>query len=199
MSSYKSARDAQGFEGLLTRLVKHLVTLIENEVLQIGETEMPVTDERVDTSRCTDNNVRVRVLVAEELDILLNGCSTVEDADLDVGQELRETVVLISDLVGKLTSVAHNQNRSDTRLRLLVHLLESSEYENGCLSETRLGLAENIVTEDGLGNCNLLDCRARDMSEWILKRSQRSFKGKRPSIMRSPRPIHEIAWPFAGH
>jgi hypothetical protein len=167
-------RVEQVLDGVLTRLVKHLVTLVENKVLQVGEAEMPVTDERIDTSRCTNDDVRVRILVAEELDVLLNGCSTVEDTDLYVRQELGETVVLVPDLVGELTGVAHNQNRSDTGLRLLVHLLEGSEDEDGCLSETRLGLAENVVAEDGLGNCNLLDCRARSMSERILKRSQRS-------------------------
>jgi hypothetical protein len=159
---------------VLTRLVKHLVTLVENEVLQVGQAEMPVADERVDTSGCTDNDVRVGVLVAEELDVLLNGCSTVEDTDLNIGQELGETVVLVPDLVGQLTSVAHDQYRSDTRLGLLIHLLKSSKDEDGCLSETRLGLAKNVVTENGLRNGNLLDCRARGMSERIFKRSQRS-------------------------
>jgi len=138
-------------------LVKHLVALIEDEVLQIGEAEVPVADESVDTAGGTDNNVGVRVLVAKKLDVRLNGCSAVEDTNPDIGQELGETVVLVPDLVGQLTSVAHDQNGGDTRLGLLVHLLQGSEDEDGCLSETGLGLAENVVTEDGLRNGNLLD------------------------------------------
>lgn len=146
---------------VLTGLVQHLVTLVENEVLQVGEAEMPVTDERIDTSGCADDDVRVSILVAEKLNVFLDGCSTVKDTDLDVGQEFGETIILVPDLVSQLTSVAHDQNRSDTRLGLLIHLLKSSKDEDGCLSETRLGLAENIVAENGLRDGNLLDCRAR--------------------------------------
>jgi hypothetical protein len=146
---------------LLTGLVKHLVALIEDEVLQIGKAEVPVADESVDTAGGTDDDVGVGVLVGEKLDVCLDGCSAVEDTDPDIGEELGETVVLVSDLIGQLTSVAHNQNRGDTSLGLLVHLLQGSEDEDGCLSETGLGLAENVVTEDGLRNSNLLDCRAR--------------------------------------
>jgi hypothetical protein len=146
---------------VLTGLVKHLVTLIEDEVLQVGEAQVPVTDERVDTARSSDNDVGVGVLVAQKLNVLLDGCTTVEDADLDIGQELCETVVLVPDLVGQLTSVAHDEDGRDTGLGLLIHLLEGGEDEDGRLSETRLGLAENVVAENGLGNGNLLDCRAQ--------------------------------------
>jgi hypothetical protein len=146
---------------VLTGLVKHLVTLIEDEVLQVGEAQVPVTDERVDTARSSDNDVGVGVLVAQELNVLLDGCTAVEDTDLDIGQELCETVVFVPDLVGQLTGVAHDENGCDTGLGLLIHLLEGGEDEDGRLSETRLGLAENVVAENGLGNGNLLDCRAQ--------------------------------------
>jgi hypothetical protein len=115
-------------------------------VLQVGEAEMPVADEGVDTTGGTHNDVRVSVLVAEELDVLLNGSSSIEDTDLDVRQELGETVVLIADLVGQLAGVAHDQNGRNTWLRLLVHLLEGCENEDGSLSETGLGLAKDIVS-----------------------------------------------------
>ena len=169
---------------VLTRLVQHLVALVKDEVLKVGQAEMPVTDKSVDTTGGTNNDVRVSLLVAEQLNVLLDGCSTVEDTDLDVGQELGETVVLVPDLVGQLTSVAHDQDRSDTRLRLLVHLLQGSKDEDGCLSETGLGLAENVVTKNGLRNGNLLDCRARGHVRTDLKAVATKYKGKRPSIMR---------------
>lgn len=84
----------------LTRLVKHLVALIEDEVLQIGKAKVPVADESVDTAGGTDNNVGLRVLVAKKLDVRLHGCFAVEDTNPDIGHELGETVVLVSDLVG---------------------------------------------------------------------------------------------------
>jgi hypothetical protein len=115
-------------------------------VLQVGKAKMPVAYEGVDTTGGTDNDVGVSVLVAQELDVLLDGSSTVEDTDLDVWQELGETVVLVADLVGQLASVAHDQDSGNARLRLLVHLLESCENEDGSLSETGLGLAEDIVS-----------------------------------------------------
>ena len=37
------------------------------------------------------------------------------------------SIVLVSDLVGQLTSVAHGQNRGDARLGLVVHLLHGVE------------------------------------------------------------------------
>ena len=95
-------------KGVLTRLVKHLVALIEDKVLQVGETEVLVANESIDTTGCSDNDVRVCVLVAEKLNVLLHRCSSVEDTDLDVGQELGKTVVFVANLVGQLTSVAHD-------------------------------------------------------------------------------------------
>jgi hypothetical protein len=146
---------------VLTGLVQHLVTLVENKVLQVGEAEMPVADKRVDATGCSDNDVGVGVLVAEELNVLLDGCTAVEDADLYIRQELCETVVLVPDLVGQFAGVTHDENGCNARLGLLVHLLESGEDEDGRLSETGLGLAENVVAKDGLRNGNLLDCRAQ--------------------------------------
>ena len=107
---------------------------------------MLAKSESIETARRTDNDVGVRVLVAKELNVLLYGGSSVEDTDLDVWQELGETVVLVADLVGQLASVAHDQDSGNARLRLLVHLLESCENEDGSLSETGLGLAEDIVS-----------------------------------------------------
>lgn len=93
---------------LLTRLVKHLVALVQDKVLQIGKTEVLVANKGVDATGCSDNDVGVRVLVAKELNVLLYGGSSVEDTDLDVGQELGKAVVLVADLVGQLTGVAHD-------------------------------------------------------------------------------------------
>lgn len=115
-------------------------------MLQAGEAEMLVADEGVDSTGGADDDVRVSVLVAEEFDVLLDGSSSVEDTDLDVGQELGEAVVLIADLVGQLAGVAHDQDGRNTCLRLLVHLLEGCENEDGGLSETGLGLAKDIVS-----------------------------------------------------
>jgi hypothetical protein len=154
-------------------------------VFEISKAQMPITDERIDTARRSNNNVRVSLFVGEELDILLDWCTAVKDTDLDVGQELGETVVLIADLVGQLACVAHDQNACDAGLWLLLHLLQSSQDENSGLSETRLGLAKDIVAENCLRDGNLLDYRAHCMSERVFKRSKQSAK-------RSVRPSGEV-------
>jgi len=115
-------------------------------VLEVSKTEMPVTYKCVDTTGRSNDNVWVGIFVAEELDILLHGRASVEHTDPDIGQELGEAVVLIADLVGQLTSVAHDEDGCSTGLWLLVHLLESGEHEDGGLSETGLCLAEDIVS-----------------------------------------------------
>jgi hypothetical protein len=60
----------------LTRLVKHLIASIEDEVLQIGKAKVPVADESVDTTGCTDNDVSERVLIGKKVDVRLDRCPT---------------------------------------------------------------------------------------------------------------------------
>lgn len=142
-----------------TNLVKHLVALVKNKTLDASKTQLLVPDKRVKPSRCADDNVRVCLLVGEELDVLLHWRTTVEDGSLDVRHVLAESGILVLDLVGELTGVAHNQYRG---LAIdWLHLLKSRKDEDCSLSETRLGLAEHIGTEDGLWNADLLDCGAK--------------------------------------
>lgn len=117
------------------------------------------------------------VLVLQDLSILLDGSTTVEDAGLDVGHVLGESVVLVANLEGQLTGVAHNQNRALAGDGL--DLLESGEDKDSSLSQTRLGLADNITTEKSLGNACLLDCTIDPMLENGLARFER--RGRRGS------------------
>jgi hypothetical protein len=103
--------------------------------------------------------VRASVLVLESLNVVLDGGATIEDARLDVGHVLAESVVLVSNLVGQLTSVAHDDN-GDLAIDGL-DLLKRGQDKDGSLSQTRLGLADNVSAQKGLGDAGLLDCRAR--------------------------------------
>lgn len=111
---------------VLTGLIQHLVTFVENEMFQIGETELLITHKSVDTTRSANYDVRVGILVSEELNILLDRGSTVEDTNFDIGEELGEPIVLVLDLESQFTSVAHDENSGNARFGLLVHLLEGS-------------------------------------------------------------------------
>lgn len=74
--------------------------------------------------------------------------------------------------------MAHDHDSSNPGFWLLIHLLQRRKHKDGRLSKTGLGLAQDVVSENGLGNGNLLDCRAQCMLETFSKRS------KRPSVVR---------------
>lgn len=117
---------------------------------------MLVAHQGVETTGGTDDDVGMGLLVLENLGILLDGSTTVEDAGLDVGHVLAEAVVLVADLESKLTSVAHDEDRALAGDGL--NLLKSGKDEDSRLTETGLGLADDITTEHRLGDTCLLNC-----------------------------------------
>lgn len=137
-------------------LVEHLVALVKDEHADATQTQVLVPDKRIKPTGSSNDDVRVSVLVLEKLGILHDGGSTVEDADLDLGHVLGETSVLVLDLEGQLASVAHDHDRALAGDRL--DLLEGGEDEDGSLSETGLGLADDVSSKHGLGNADLLNC-----------------------------------------
>lgn len=139
-----------------TNLVEHLVTLIEHETLDVAQAKVLVANEGVKTARGGDDDVRVGLLVLENVDVVLDGGTTVEDRGLDVRKVLAEACILVLDLESKLTGVAHNQHRALAVDRL--DLLKSCQDENGSFTKTGLGLAENVGSKDGLRDASLLDC-----------------------------------------
>lgn len=117
---------------------------------------MLVADQCVETTGSGDDDVRVGFLVLENVDVVLDGSTTVEDRGLDVRKVLAESGVLVLDLEGQLTSVAHDEDGA-----LAVHrldLLEGGQNENGSFTETRFGLTKNVGSKDGLRDAVLLDC-----------------------------------------
>lgn len=108
----------------LTGLVQHLVALIENEDADASKSERLVTDKSLETTWCTNNDVRAGVFVLQSLHVGLDRSAAVENASLDVGHVLAKSVVLITDLVGQFTSMTHDNN-GDFAIDWL-NLLESS-------------------------------------------------------------------------
>lgn len=152
----------------LTDLVKHLVALIQDEDTDATQAQELVADQSVKPARGTDNDMRVGILVLQDLGVLLDGGTSVEYAGLDVGHVLRESVVLIANLECQLTGVAHDQNGAFAGDRL--HLLQSGEDENSSLSKTRLRLANDVTAEESLRDTCLLDCTIDPMLENGLAR-----------------------------
>lgn len=139
-----------------TNLVEHLVALVEDKVLDVSKLEGLLTDKGKDTAGGTDKDVGAKILVAEDILISLQRRTTVEDLRADLGEVLAEASKLVLDLEGQLASVAENDDRDLAGDGL--NLLEGSEDKDGGLTHTRLGLAQNIHTENRLGDTLLLNC-----------------------------------------
>lgn len=71
---------------------------------------MLVSDQGVQSTGCSDDDMWVSILVLQELGILLNRSSTVEDCGLDFGHILAEASIFVLDLVSQLAGVAHNKD-----------------------------------------------------------------------------------------
>lgn len=118
---------------------------------------MLLADESVQATWSSDDDVWVGLWVLENLGIGLDWGSSVEDSGLNFWHVLAESGVLVLDLVGKLTGVAHDKDRA-----LACHwldLLKGGQDKDGSLTKTGLSLAEDIGTENSLWNANLLDCK----------------------------------------
>lgn len=144
-----------GVELMLTCSIEHLVTFIEHEDPDAVETQILVANQGVETTGSTDDDMRMGILVLKDLGIFLNGSATVEDAGLNVGHVLAEAVVLVADLESQLASVAHDQNGALASNRL--DLLKRGQDEDSSLTETRLGLADDVTSQKSLRNTILLD------------------------------------------
>ena len=139
----------------LTKLFEHFVALVQDEVLDLGGVEDLVSYEGVQTAGGGDHDMGALGLVAEEVGVLDHRGTAEESADTDVGHVLGETSVLVLDLESKLTGVAQNNDRHLAVDRL--ELLKSSQDEDSRLSVTRLCLAQDIHSKDGLRDALLLD------------------------------------------
>lgn len=143
-----------------TNLIQHLVTLVKNECLDVTQRKLLVTDQGVETTRSSNDDVGERFLVRKDFNVLLNRSTSVEDCSLYIGKVLAEPSILVLDLVCQLTGVAHNKDGALPRNSF--QLVESSQDENRGLSETRLSLAENVDVQDSGRNADLLDCNEAD-------------------------------------
>lgn len=93
----------------LTNCIQKLVALIENKVLDMASVEALVSNEGVQSTRCSNDDMRASILVLENFNILGLAGTAVEDRSTDIRHVLAESGVLVLDLVSELASVAqHN-------------------------------------------------------------------------------------------
>ena len=139
-----------------TELLQHLVTLVQDEHLDLRTVKALVTGQSVHPSGSTDNDVRALGLVGQDLLVSLDRGTSVKDRSPDVGHVLGEPVELVLDLESQLSGVTQDDGRNLSVDGL--ELLEDGQDEDGGFTHTRLGLTENVLTQDGLGDTFLLDC-----------------------------------------
>mmetsp|Transcript_31688 Transcript_31688/g.41967 ORF Transcript_31688/g.41967 Transcript_31688/m.41967 type:complete len:262 (+) Transcript_31688:628-1413(+) len=136
-------------------LLEHLVTLVEDKVLDLVKLKVSALGEVLDAARSANDNVRA--VFRKKSNVLLDGNAAKENDRLDVREVLAEALILVGDLVGELAGVAHDEDRDFTVLGL--ELVEGGEDKDGGLAHTRLGLADEIHTEDGVRDALVLDLR----------------------------------------
>ena len=142
-----------------TNLVQHLVTFIQDKRLDVSERELPISNKSIQSTGSRYDDVRKGLFLGQNLNVFGHGSTTVEDLGFDIWQVLAETFVLALDLVGKFTSVTHDEHRAFSLNRL--QSVESSQNEDSGLAQAGFGSTQDISTEHGAGNDVLLDCWRR--------------------------------------
>merc|ERR1719180_782490 len=130
------------------KLLQHLVTLVQDEMLQVLQRQLLALDQGENSTGSSHNDVGTVVL--QNLLILSDGQTAEEDTNLDVGEELAEPLVLLADLEGQLPGVAHHQHAD-----LAVHgldLLHRGQNKDSSLTHAGLGMTQNVHTQNSLGN-----------------------------------------------
>lgn len=92
----------------LTKLFQHLVTLVQHKMLEVAQTQLLVPHEGQHSAWGAHDNVRA--VIFERVLVLLNVHASKEHSDLHRGHVLAEALVLLGDLVGELSGVAHDEH-----------------------------------------------------------------------------------------
>ena len=98
-------------------------------MLDVAGIEALVSNERVQATRCSDDDMWASVLVLEDFDILGLAGTSVEDRGPDIRHVLAESSVFVLDLVSEFTGVAKDNNADLASDGL--DLLKRSNNEDG--------------------------------------------------------------------
>lgn len=96
---------------MCTSCLEHLVALVENENLEISEIELLLFDQSENSSRGAHNNVR-GLNSLKDLNVVINGLSTVHDLSSELRQVLSKSGKFVLDLICKFTNMTKDQGRT---------------------------------------------------------------------------------------
>lgn len=145
---------------VLTKLLQHLVTLVQHEHLDLARIQTIIPHQPVQPPRRPHHNMRALCLIRQNLLISLDRRPPVKHARPNIRHVLCESVELVLDLKGEFSSVTQDDGRDFSFGGF--ELLQDGEDKDGGLSHTGFGLAEDVLTEDGLRDAFLLDCHTEE-------------------------------------
>lgn len=93
---------------LLTIGFKYFIALIDDKDLEVGEIEVLLLGKGQDSARSADDDMG-RLDTLEDLDVVSNGETTVENLSDQLRQVFGKSSELILDLVSELSGVADNE------------------------------------------------------------------------------------------
>lgn len=134
--------------------LEHLVTFVEDKVSALGEIDGAISEKGKEPSRSSHNDIW-GVGSLEDFNVAGHGNTPVKDIHSDSRHVLCEARKLVSDLEGKLASMAEDDGGDFSGNR--VNLLQSGQDKNGSLAHSRLCLAQNVHSENCLWDALLLD------------------------------------------
>ena len=94
----------------LTDLIQHFIALIKDEDLDVSESKLLVADKGIESAGCRNNDMWMRVLIRQNLNVFLHRGSTVEYCRLDLWHILAESCILVFDLIGQFARVTHDEH-----------------------------------------------------------------------------------------
>jgi len=138
-------------------LLQKLVAFVKNEPLELVQLHVTFFNERFHAPRGTTHNVR-RVLLKHLLMQLVRNAS-VNLLGFDIRKVFAEALELLANLVGQVANVreAKGINNILPVLFFRANEMQRRKDEDSCLSHSRFGLANDIMTEDRLWNTGLLN------------------------------------------
>ena len=95
---------------VLTECFKHLVTFVQDKMLDMFHVEALVADQSQNSSR--GSNYNVRAVCFQDLLVLLDGHATKENGNLHIVSVLAESLVFFADLESQFTSMAEDDDRN---------------------------------------------------------------------------------------
>mmetsp|Transcript_91908 Transcript_91908/g.148367 ORF Transcript_91908/g.148367 Transcript_91908/m.148367 type:complete len:223 (-) Transcript_91908:808-1476(-) len=145
-------------------LLKHFVDLVNHEDLELRDIEGLVLDQSLDAARAAHDNMGFVVLEAL---LLLRQRHTTIDAlhgdTLEVGLEALE---LLRDLVRQLPGM---HNHHGLQAIIGVDTLQGNSHEDSRFAHTGLGLCDNIIASQAVGNSLLLNWNDQHTSTQYIR------------------------------